>query len=238
MSSISQDLSDQSVDGYSQPYAAPQSDAEYHPYRAISKAAVTSLAIGLLSFSALVFPELLILPLLGAVLGVIAIRNLRRYPEELTGRIPAMLGLVLCSLLLVGGSALHAAIYATEVPDGYERISYNSLKSAPGKPDFPPGEALALDGKKVFLKGYINQTSVDGMSSLKKFVLVPDFGTCCFGGQPPLTHMIEVSVKSHHGIENSLSKRRLAGVLHVDRHLKPISGLNGVYYQLDAEYVK
>ncbi|MCA9224139.1 MAG: DUF3299 domain-containing protein [Planctomycetales bacterium] len=237
MSSISQDLADQSVDGYSQPYAAPQSDAEYHPYRAISKAAVTSLAIGLLSFSALVFPELLILPSLGAVLGVIAIRNLRRYPEELTGRIPAMLGLVLCSLLLVGGSALHAAIYATEVPDGYERISYNSLKSAPGKPDFPPGEALALDGKKVFLKGYIHP-SVDGMGAIKKFVLVPDLGTCCFGGQPPLTHMIEVSVKSHDVVEYSQRKRRLAGVLHVDRQLKPISGLNGVYYQLDAEHVK
>jgi hypothetical protein len=72
----------------------------------------------------------------------------------------------------------------------------------------------------------------------KKFVLVPDLGTCCFGGQPPLTHMIEVSLSGEEYARKSYRKQRLAGTLHVNRSLKPIEGLTGVYYQLKADILK
>jgi hypothetical protein len=32
--------------------------------------------------------------------------------------------------------------------------------------------------------------------------------------------------------------RKLAGTLQVDLRLKPVCGLGGVYYRLDADYVK
>lgn len=218
-------------------FAEASYDESFHPYRALSKAAVTSLVLALFSIAALLFAELLVLPLAGLALGIVALRNMRRYPDEVSGKPIALIGTVGCALLLVGGSALHAVTYATEVPEGYERIAFNSLKSPPRAPDFPPAEALQLDGQRVFLKGYIHP-SVDGMGAIKKFVLVPDLGTCCFGGQPPLTHMIEVTVTGKQHVEYSQRKRKLAGVLHVDRRLKPITGLQGVYYQLEADYVK
>ena len=50
-----------------------------------------------------------------------------------------------------------------------------------------------LDGKKVFIKGYMYPSSQ--MTGIREFVLCRDNGTCCFGGQPRLTDMIRVKLK-------------------------------------------
>jgi hypothetical protein len=42
-----------------------------------------------------------------------------------------------------------------ELPDGYQRIPFASLKSPDGGPETPPPSALELDGKRVFVKGYM-----------------------------------------------------------------------------------
>jgi hypothetical protein len=208
------------------------------PYRVVSKSAVTSLALGLLSVGVILFPELLLLPALGVIFAVVALRAMRRYPEEITGKGIAVTGLTLGLFFLLGGSTMHAVIYATEVPPDHERVSFQSLRAPTGQPDFPPPEALELDGKKVFLRGYIHP-SVESRTALRRFILVPDLGTCCFGGQPPLTHMIEVTVKDPEAqVRYSMRRRGLAGVLHVDTRLKPVDGLQGVYYRLDATHIR
>ncbi|MEM8733902.1 MAG: hypothetical protein AAGG44_06765, partial [Planctomycetota bacterium] len=66
-------------------------------------------------------------------------------------------------------------------------------------------------------------------------VLVPDLGTCCFGSQPPLTHMIEVSLTGDQYARKSFRKQRLAGTLRINRDMKPVDGLTGVFYQLRAD---
>ncbi|MFY8200188.1 MAG: DUF3299 domain-containing protein, partial [Pirellula staleyi] len=104
-----------------------------------------------------------------------------------------------------------------------------------GAPDLPTPEAVALNGKKVFLKGYIHPTSV-ASNAAKTFVLVPDISTCCFGGQPPLTHMIEVKLVNDKYAGKSLRCFSLAGILEVHPYLKPVEGLEGVFYQLEAEH--
>jgi hypothetical protein len=63
-------------------------------------------------------------------------------------------------------------------------------------------------------------------------------GTCCFGGQPKLTDMIQVTLQDPLRIRFSLTRRHLGGTFRVDGRFKPISGLRGVYYQLEADYVK
>jgi hypothetical protein len=35
-----------------------------------------------------------------------------------------------------------------------------------------------------------------------------------------------------------MRKRKFAGTLRVDPRLKPVSGVNGVYYQLQADYLR
>ena len=96
--------------------------------------------------------------------------------------------------------------------------------------------AIELDGDRVFVKGYVFPGGQK--ENLKQFVLVPDMGTCCFGGEPKLTDMIEVTLQEPLRVDFSYRKRKLGGTLKVDSKLKPVSGVNGVYYQLDVDYLK
>jgi hypothetical protein len=78
----------------------------------------------------------------------------------------------------------------------------------------------------------------DKRKDLRQFILVPDKGTCCFGGNPKLTDMIEVTLQDSLRVNYSFRKRGLAGTLRVDTTTKPVNGLGGVYYQLEADYVQ
>lgn len=213
------------------------SSEEAGVYQSVSRAAVASLVLGVLGLSAFSIWLLVALPLLGVVLALIALRGFQKFPDELLGKPLAVAGLTLCGLTCIFAPAYHRYVYLTEVPDGYTRVDFASLKSKLGEPDVPPSDALALDGKQVFIKGYIHPTSMDTMLA-KRFVLVPDLGTCCFGGQPPLTHMIEVSLAGDQHAQKSYRRQRLAGTLHVNPYMKPVDGLTGVFYQLQADILK
>lgn len=210
---------------------------QFQPYRAVSKAAVVSLILGFLSLAGLLAPVMLVLPLIGIIFGAAGYFSVRRYPNELTGATLAKISTTVCLLLFVGGAGFHGYVYATEVPDGYERITFYELKPREESPELPfAPEALELDGKKVFVKGYVYP---DGQqTNIRQFVLVPDMGTCCFGGQPALTDMIQVTLKDPHRVSYSRRQRKLGGILRVDSRKKPVSGLDGVYFQLEADYVQ
>ena len=146
------------------------------------------------------------------------------------GKVAAVLGSGLCGAILIGGLTVDWLAYATEVPDGYQRISFANLQRFPSTPNRPyHPEALKLNGQRIFVKGYLYP---DGQQDdVKHFVLVPDMGTCCFGGQPKLTDMIEVTLEDPLRAEFARRKRRLGGILTVDTAvLKPVSGLGGVYF--------
>jgi hypothetical protein len=211
-----------------------EADEEF-TYKSLSRAAVLSVAFGVIGLLAWISPILLFFPLCGVVFGFIAFRNLRKFPNELVGLPAAWIGVVLSATMAIGSPIRHTYIYYTEVPEGFERIQFSSLTSPSGAPDVPTQDAIELNGKKVFVKGYIHPTSVSS-NTAKTFVLVPDLGTCCFGTQPPLTHMIEVRLLNDKFASKSLRRYSLAGVLEVHPYLKPIEGLEGVYYQLEAEH--
>jgi len=210
---------------------------EYESYRAVSKSAVICIALGLISLSAWLTAYALFLPVIGTVFGLIALNAIRRYPDELTGRAAALIGIVMCVGTLFGGSALHAYTYATEVPEGCIRISFADLQPDPETPEMAlPKRAFELNGKRIFIKGYVFP---DGQQyDIKRFILVPDMGTCCFGGQPKLTDMIEVTLRDPLRVEFARRKRKFAGIFKVDGTLKPVSAVGGVAYQLDADYVR
>ncbi len=206
-------------------------------YQSVSQAAVASLVLGLFGLTSLFFALMIALPLVGIVFAFMAFRAFRRFPHEYLGRPIAYLGATLCGLLLLIAPTWHAYVYLTEVPDGYARVDFGALMSDPGKADVPTQVAIDLNGEPIFIKGYIHPTSMDSLQA-KRFVLVPDLGTCCFGGQPPLTHMIEVSLTGDQYATRSYRRQRLAGTLKVNPSLKPIEGLTGVFYQLKADVLK
>jgi len=213
------------------------SDSVSEVYRSMSRNAVGSVVLGLLGLFSFMVIHLLLLPLLGIVAGLFGLRSIKRYPDEFSGWRLAVTGIALSGATLVAAPAYHAYIYLTEVPEGYERIPFSDLMSAKGQPDVPTNAAMQLHGQPVFVKGYVHPSSMDTSMS-KKFVIVPDLGTCCFGGQPPLTHMIEVTLTGDQYAHRNFRKKSLAGTFSVNPYLKPIEGLTGVYYQLQADILK
>ncbi len=218
------------------PYDATVTSSDDLIYQSVSRSAVAALVLAVLGLLSIIFVWLIILPIVACAMAAVAIVSIRKYPNELLGKPMATSGLVLGLLTLIVAPAYHTYVYMTEVPPGYERIAFATLMSPTGAADVPPAAAMELDGMQVFVKGYIHPTSMDSPLA-KKFVLVPDLGTCCFGGQPPLTHMIEVTLTGDQMAHKGLRKQKLAGTLRVNRALKPVDGLEGVYYTLMADYI-
>lgn len=211
--------------------------SEYAQYRAICMSAVTTAILGIISIPAILFSKLLVLPFVGMIIGLYAMLQLRRRSDELTGSRIAKIGLLMCTTILITGTAYSSYVYATEVPEGFSRITFSELQPDEGSPLPIPESALSLDGQRIFVKGYVHP-GVTRRKGIKQFVLVPDMKTCCFGGQPKLTDMIEVTLKDPLRVNYSYSQVKLAGTLKVSPIKKAVSGLDGVYYQLDAEYVR
>ena len=212
-------------------------DANAEVYQSVSQSALASLVLGLLGLTAFLFAPMVALPLAGLIFAFIAFSAFRKFPDEYLGRPLAIAGGLLCGLTLIIAPTWHTYVYLTEVPDGYERVDFSAFLSDPGKPDIPTQFAIDHNGQQIFIKGYIHPTSMDSLQA-KRFVLVPDLGTCCFGGQPPITHMIEVSLTGDQYATRSYRRQRLAGTLKVNPGLKPIEGLTGVFYQLKADVLK
>ena len=68
--------------------------------------------------------------------------------------------------------------------------------------------------------------------------MVPDMGTCCFGGQPKPTDMIEVTLREPLKIEYTRRRRKLGGIFKVNPMPRKFGKLVGVYYRLEADYLK
>lgn len=208
------------------------------PYRALSRAAVVSLILFVLALPGLVptFEALIGLSAFGLVAAIAGLRTTRRYPNEYSGGLIAQLGLMLNAFLLVGGVTMHAYIYLTEVPEGYDRVGFYELTMPEKFADAPTPRAIELDGQDIFLKGYIHPAS--GSGKLNKFVLVPDLGTCCFGGEPRSSSMIEVSLPRGESITAGKLRLKLAGRFEVNKYrINNGDFENPVFYRLKADIV-
>ena len=216
--------------------ALDEPGAEYDAYRAVSWSAVAAILIAIPSLLALIFPAMILLSIIALLLSVHAISTIRQRRDEFTGLQTAYVALGIALLTGIGGATVASVIYATEVPEGYERINWLML-GAEVKDGPPPPSAIELDGQMIFIKGYV--LPGNGGDNMTEFVLVPDLGTCCFGGQPALTDKILVTVTNpDDGVGFSFRRRKLAGVLRVDPTWKRPDAIDGIYYELQAEYVQ
>lgn len=211
---------------------------QYHQYRSLSFLAVVALVFGIISIptaaSSNMNPFLLLFPFLGMLIGLTAVFKLRNRTDEFTGLGLAKTGLMLSTILLFGGAAYAAYVYATEVPDGFERISFSDLQPDPKHPQRPwSPKSEELVGKKIFVKGYVYPDNQRG--EIKRFVLVPDMGTCCFGGKPKISDMIQVTLKDPLRVKYSMMRRSLAGEFQIGMVNVEV---DEVMYHLTANYVK
>lgn len=209
------------------------------PYRAVSRSAVASVVMLPLALLGLIqtFAPLLVFAVFGLICAILALRSIARWPDEYSGRPLALIGAIFSGLLLVGGTAWHGYVYATEVPEGYERVSFYEFQQPQSAPDVPSARALEFDGKDIFIKGYIHPSSGSGL--LRRFILVPDLGTCCFGGQPRSTDMIEVTLTKGQKVRSGLTKRKLAGKFTINPYAQKTPDFdNQIFYQLRVDEVR
>lgn len=215
------------------------SDAVEFPYRAVSRAAIASVIFFGLAIPGLIptFSPLLILTAVGAMAGTVGLRATKQFPHEFSGQGLAKFGMIANALLLSCGIGLHVYIYLTEVPEGYTRVPFSELQQPASMPDSPTRAAQDIDGEKVFIKGYIHPAS--GSGALRQFILVPDLGTCCFGGQPKSSDMIEVTVSHGQNVKAGLTKRKIAGRFQLNRAPQKLTDFdNTIYYRLKADQVR
>ena len=219
-------------------------------YRAVSTPAVASLILGTLSVLTFVAGYtsleacLLVcpIPVIGALLGWRALRSIKQMPDELTGRPVALVGVTLSVVFLVGGIAYAGFIYITEVPDGYERVSFRELKPSDmqlnGGQVIPP-EIRELEGKKVFIKGYIRSDSITSKRNIGEFLFVRDNEECCFGDISKVKYYDRILVSLVDGLRTNYSTGvfRLGGVLKMKPEHVAFGPRAPVFY-LEADHVQ
>ncbi|PQO39815.1 DUF3299 domain-containing protein [Bremerella cremea] len=209
--------------------------AMYEQYRSISSLAVTALLIGFVSLVAILAFPLILISLIGIALGAWAALSVRKNRATQTGFPLAIVGIVLSALSLTAGTGRYIYEEYYNLPPGYEVVAFGLLQKQPGQKLPVPDSALELDGKQVLLRGYVYPHAE--RKNLTHFVMVPDFDTCCFGGQPALTDMVEVRLAEPLKVDFSYNRRKIGGTLRVHTNLKQIEDLTGVYYELEADFV-
>jgi hypothetical protein len=220
-------------------------------YRAIHIGAVLGIALAvlLLAFTLVAAsssPEASIgvsfLNMAPLVCCIWALSRIRREPERYSGRGMARLGLALSLVLLVGGVGYGGYVYATEVPDGYSRISFNTMK-----PDelqersgvVVPPNVSSLEGKNVFIKGYIRPDSITMPRGIDQFLLVRDNNQCCFGDMSKIKYYDQILVKmsGDRRVDFSRGVFGIGGVLHIEPQYA-MPGSPKTVFTLTADYAK
>ena len=166
--------------------------------------------------------------------------KIRREPERYSGQGMARIGLALSLVLLVGGVGYGGYMYATEVPDGYSRISFATMKpdelQERGGVVVPP-DIAALEGQKIFIKGYIRQDTITTMRNIGEFSLVRDNQQCCFGDLSKVRYYdrIVVTMTGDRRVDYSPGVIRVGGVLHIEPQYAGLIALRPVF-SLKADY--
>ncbi|PHS08738.1 MAG: hypothetical protein COA78_12550 [Blastopirellula sp.] len=210
---------------------------QYQQYRSLSAVAVVALFLGMISLLGLMAISMLPIAVGGIAIGLFAISSVTKNAEHVSGKPVAILGTVLSVFSLVAGASWFYYDEYVDIPEGYTVMQFGELQpdtEAIGKAPVPE-RAWKYDGEQILVKGYVYPH--DKKNGLTRFVLVPDFDTCCFGGQPKITDMIEVHLKNNLKVDFSWNRRKIGGKLTINKQLKQIHDLKGVYYELDADYI-
>src|SRR3954464_11438039 len=228
--------------------ASTASDEESLQYRALHTGALIGLVLGILSvFVPITAPKSFVgcrmvapIPIVGIILSVRALGRIRRQPDQYTGQTLAMLGLLFSLVFLIAGVSYGAYVYVTEVPDGYSRISFTTMK-----PDelqernglVVPPEVQALEGKQIFIKGFIRPDSITVPRGIDRFLLVRDNNQCCFGDLSKIKYhdQILVARTGDRRVDYSQGVIRIGGVLHIEPQYAA-AGAPRPVFSLKADY--
>lgn len=232
-------------------YSDAATDESIH-YRAIHTGAIVGLVISIVSSVILItasisFEDCLkVMPiaLVGMIVSWRSWLTVSRNRDQYTGEWIALAGLVLSAFFLVSGLSYGYYVFQTEIPVAdppYTRISFEDLRPTEqheraGK--LVPPEIMALNGKRVFIKGYIRPGSSPVRTGIDRFLLVRDNNQCCFGDLSKVKYydQMAVQITSSHRVEDTLRILRMGGILEINP--EAAMTLGGAVYSLKADYAK
>ncbi len=222
------------------PISSQQVSSEYNEfsYRPVPVVAVVGLALAMLSSIAIFFWLALPLCLVGFLVSVMAFIVIRRNKSVYSGTFVALGGMLMSLAFLAGGITYQVYIFKTEVPEGFQKINFvqdisdKGFVTENGQTTIHP-DILALNGKKVFLKGYIYQTG--SLRDLESFLLVKDNQSCCFGADPALEDRLGVIMNEGKMIDYKSGKVAIAGIFRLNENFQngerePVFMINGEFF--------
>jgi len=225
-------------------------------YRPLSTMAIASILLGVLSALTFVAGKdslqtclmLCPIPVVGLFCGLKALAKIRQMPDQLSGRFPAIAGTVLSAIGLFGGLSYAGYVHATEVPSGYQRLSFINLR--PDKVELVgkeviPRDVKDLDGQTVFIKGFmrpgthVSKGGTPVRNNVSRFLLVRDNNECCFGDISSVKYYDQMLVLLTDKLTTSYSSGlfRLAGKLRIVP-ASPREGRPEPTYLLEADYIQ
>jgi hypothetical protein len=209
-------------------YTEPDTDETIH-YRALHTGAIFALVLGIFSVVMLLLAPIspsawipvTAIPAVGMSVSLWSFGKIRREADQYTGLPLAIAGFVLSFGFLVTGVGYGSYVYFTEVPDGYQRISFETLRPTEQQERggvLVPPEVRELAGKRIFIKGYIRPGSAPVRTGIDRFLLVRDNNQCCFGDLSKVKYFDQVAVQitSSHRVEDTLRILRMGGILEVN----------------------
>jgi hypothetical protein len=232
-------------------YSDTATDESIH-YRAIHTGAILGLVLGLASVAVLICASTTLeqclmvtpVPIIGMIVSFRSWARIRRDSDQYTGQWLAFAGLVLSAFFLVSGVSYGYYVYSTEIPVAdppYTRISFEGMKPTEqqeraGK--LVPPEIMALNGKRVFIKGYIRPGSSPVRTGIDRFLLVRDNNECCFGDLSKVKYydQMAVHITGPHRVEDTLRILRMGGILEINP--QAIGSMGEPVFTLKADYAK
>jgi len=216
---------------------ADSGDFDDFDYVPVSPLGPVTLVLGLGSLTGFLGIFGLGLAAVGIVVGIAAWIRIKASDGAAKGLPLAMTGLALSVLSLTLGSAKMAHAYATEVPEGFQRVNFphdvsdKQFVYIGGQRRLHP-DVAPLVGQKIFIKGYMWQTQKE--DGLTEFVFLKDNGECCFGGKPKPYDMMVVKMAEGETTRAYTSIVAVAGLLHAN----VAAGEDDPVYTIDATLVE
>ncbi len=205
-------------------------------YAPLSAWAIVSACLAFLSLLTFIWISCAVIAVVALFTSLWTVWRIRRSEGMYSGTGLAKASALVTAMGLAGALSMHAYLYATEVPEGYRRVSFardisaKALQNADGTLQVHP-DVKALDGQKIFVKGYMYP--VRQTHGLTEFILVKDNKQCCFGGQPKQTDMILVKMAPENPVDYYVGLVAVAGTFKAEAP-RPSAGLQPIY-QLEGE---
>jgi hypothetical protein len=229
--------------------AVPQShfdpadrELQQFSYRPVPLLAIIGLTLSVLSVSAFLGVVGIALAVLGIITSLAATLKIAFDREAYGGLKLACTGLILSTLMFVGGLYNQIDLYRREVPKGFQRVNFAQDISAKefvfsnGMFGLHP-DVASLVGKPIFLKAWMFPT--DDKRNLTQFLVVKDNGLCCFGKQPAPQDSINVILDPEafpYGVDYCSGMVSLAGTFEIHPDPGPTLSTNNTIYVFRVSY--